>query len=232
MNKVQYYITILRSLLPSLYVCLKYLPLKQAIKLPILIYKPHNCHFKGSITIETSIISTGMIKFGFPTSAVYPNNGISLNIDGSIIFKGKCYIGNDSYLVVGTQGKLIFDDDFKATCGLKLICMYDMYFGKNTLLGWEVTAIDSNFHPIYNIEKKEFKKAYDKINISDNNWFAMHCIILPGVNTPNNCIFGARSIVTANGNYEQNCMYGGNPAKIINRNVQRIVGQDLVIEYI
>lgn len=231
MNKIQYYFALLRSLLPSMYVCLKYLPFKQAVKLPILIYKPHHCLFKGNIKIDTCTISTGMIKFGFPTSVVYPNNGISLRIEGNVIFKGKCYIGNDSYIVVGKQGKLIYNDDFKATCSLKLICMYDMYFGKHTLCGWEVTIIDSNFHPLYNIEKKEFKKAFDNICISDNNWFAMRCLVLPGAHTPRNCVFGAKTIVTAKGTYEPNCVYGGNPIRVLSRNVERIIGQDYITEY-
>lgn len=230
-STIKYYFTILRAFVPSVYICFKYLPIKQAIKMPIFIYKPHNCRFKGRISIDAEKVTTGMIRIGFLTSAVYPNTGVSMNIDGQLVFKGKCYIGNDSYIVVGEQGHLVLGDHFKATCGLKLICMHDIELGRQTLLGWEVVVIDSNFHPLYDREKKEFKKAYDKIRISDNNWFAMHCIIMPGVTTPEHCVFGARSTLTKGSVYESYCVHGGNPIHVLSRNVERIIGQDTITEY-
>lgn len=231
MSKIKYYFALLRALLPSAYFCFKYLPLKQAIKLPILLYKPHDCIFNGNVHIDAPYIYTGMIRLGFYTSTVYPNTGVVLNIEGTMVFNGSCFMGNETYIVVGKQGRLVFGDDFKATCGTKIICMYRISFSIHTLLGWEVCIIDSNFHPLYNLETKEFKKAYERIEISENNWFAMNCLVLPGVHTPANCVFGARTILTKNAKYESYCVHGGNPIRILCRNVERIIGQDSIIDY-
>lgn len=232
MSKVKFYLAFIRALLPSVYICFKYLPFKQALKLPIWIYKPHDCLFKGAIRIESEEITKGMICLGFYTAEQYSNSGISLRIEGTIVFKGKCHIGNDTYVMVGKEGNLVFEDDFKTNSGTRIACMTGIHFGKHVLLGWECTVTDSHFHRLYDREEQVFKKGYEQIDIADNNWFAMNCLIMPGVQTPEHCIFAARTILTKGGHYESYCVHGGNPIRILSRNVERIAGQDNIAEYI
>lgn len=173
-----------------------------------------------------------MIKLGMFTSAAYPNSGITIRNYGQLVFKGKCHIGNDGYIICGKHGKIVFDDDFRATAGFKIVSECGIIFGEYVLVGWGVNVIDTNFHPIYDIEKEKFKKAFAPIIIGNNNWFGMNCLIMPGVMTPESCIFGARTIITRGGNYESYCVYGGSPIRLLSRNVKRIIGQDSVKEYI
>lgn len=42
---------VLRSVIPTIYFNFHYLPFKQAIKLPIFLYKPHLKLMKGTVTI-------------------------------------------------------------------------------------------------------------------------------------------------------------------------------------
>ena len=92
--------------------------------------------------------------------------------------------------------------------------------------------MDTNFHPLYDMEKKHFKRAYGKIEIGDYNWFGSQCFIMPGVKTPERCIFGARSMVTRGTQFESYCVHGGSPLHILSRNVMRIIGQDTIDKYI
>ena len=221
----------LRMLLPSLWFNFKYLPFKQAIKLPILLYKPTFLKLKGTVVIDSANIRLGMIKLGMFTSATHPNTGITIRNEGQLVFKGKCHIGNDTYVICGKHGKIIFGDDFRATCGMKIISECGISFGEHTLLGWGVVAIDTNFHPLYDMEKAKFKKAFAPIVIGKNNWFGMNCLIMPGVTTPEYCIFGARTVVTRGGHYESYCVHGGSPIRVLSRNVKRIIGKDSVKDY-
>ena len=101
--------SILRSLPQTIYFNFHYLPFKQAIYLPILLYKPHFLKLKGKVQIESDKIKFGMIRMGFRTCGIYPNTGISWeNHGGSILFKGSFKIGNDSYLVFGEKTKVVF----------------------------------------------------------------------------------------------------------------------------
>lgn len=230
-KKISHLLILLRAFIPSVYFCLKYLPFRQAIKLPILVYKPHFLKLKGTVVIENENIRFGMVKLGFLTSAIYPNTGITIKHEGKLIFKGKCHIGNDCYVVCGKQGRIEFGSDFSVTAGLKLVSKCGITFGKETSIGWGCIVMDTNSHPLYDMEKKKFKKAFGKIYIGDNNWFATQCVIMPSVQTPERCIFGARTLVTRGAKYEPYCVHGGSPVRVLSRNVMRIIGQDSIKDY-
>ena len=222
---------ILRALIPSLIFNFKYLPLKQAIKLPILIYKAKFLSLKGSVTIECDNIRFGMIRMGFYTCAMYPNSGLTFRNKGNIIFRGKCEFKNDTYLLCGAQSKIIFGNDFMAGGGVKIVSNCGMSFGEHTRLGWNVVVMDTNFHPLYDMEKNKFKKAFGPIEIGDCNWFGMQCLIMPNVKTPERCIFGARSVITRGTTFESYCVHGGSPLRVLSRNVMRDYNNDQIKDY-
>lgn len=219
------------ALVPSILFNIRYLPFKQAIKLPIWVYKLRLLSQKGSISIESDCIYSGMIQLGFPRCATYPNNGITWRNRGKVVFKGSCKIGNDCYVIVGKQGTLTFGNDFKANAGMKLVSECSITFGNHTRFGWGGIMMDTNFHPLYDIEKKKYKRAFSPIVIGDYNWFGLQCYIMHGVHTPERCIFGARSIVTRGGQFEPYCVHGGSPIRVLSRNVMRNYDNDRITDY-
>lgn len=224
-------LNIFRLWIPSIWFNFHYLPWKQAIKLPILVYRPYFRKLGGKVIIDYPHITRGMIRLGFNRVNIYPDNGISWLNEGTIYFKGRVSIGSDSYIVVRSGSQVIIGDDFSCSAALKLVSCIGIEFEEGTHFGWDCIVIDSNFHPIYDIEAKCFKKAYGKIKIGANNWFSTQCMIMHSVETPERCIFGARSIVTRGGHFESYCLHGGNPIRILSRNVKRIYGQDQITEY-
>lgn len=231
MKKISYILTLFRAIISSLRFNFKYLPFKIAIRLPVLLYKPKLLELKGQVIIDSNKIHFGMIRLGFFTSSVYPNSGITIQNEGMLIFKGNCHIGNDSYVICGKQGCIDFGDDFRVTAGVKIVSECGIKFGEHTRFGWGGIAIDTNFHPLYDMEKNKFKKAFGRINVGNNNWFGMNCLIMPSVETPDFCIFGARAVVTRGGQYESYCVHGGSPIRVLSRNVKRIIGQDYITDY-
>lgn len=221
----------IRCFIPSVYFCMKYLPLRQAVKLPVLVYKPHFHRLGGKVIIDAQQIYAGMIRLGFFNYGLYANNGFSLKNEGEIVFHGKCRIGNDSYIVCGKQGRIDFGDDFMASAGVKIVSMCGVTIGKEARLGWGSIIIDTNFHPLYDMEKQCFKRAFGRISIGDNNWFGLQCLIMPGVATPERCVFGARTTVTRGGKYEPYCVHGGSPVRVLSRNVMLIIGKDQIEDY-
>lgn len=220
-----------RALIPSIIFNFKYLPFKQAMKLPIWVYKLKVISQKGTISIDSDYIHSGMIQLGFPRAATYPNSGITWRNRGKVIFEGECRIGNDSYIIVGKQGTMTFGDDFKANAGVKIISECRVTFGKHTRLGWGVILMDTNYHPLFDLEKKKFKRAYSPIIIGDYNWFGLQCYIMHGVQTPERCVFGARSVVTRGAKMESFCVHGGSPLQVLSRNVMRDYNHDKIRDY-
>lgn len=228
---ISYALRIIRSIVPSIIFCFRYLPFKQAIKLPILVYKPHFLNLKGKVRIDSSSIATGMIRMGFLAVKAYPDTGISWSNEGEIVFKGKCYIGANSFIVCGKQGHIEFGNDFKTTSSMKLVSMCGVSFGISVRVGWETTIMDTNFHPLYDMKKERFKKAYGPIKIGDYNWFGTRCMVMHSVETPERCIFGATTIITRGGLYEPYCVHGGSPVHVLSRDVMRVYGQDMITDY-
>ena len=134
----------LRSIIHSIFFCFHYLPFKQAVRLPILLYKPKLLKIKGKVVIQGEV-RFGIIRLGFPTVSLFPNSGIVFENRGSIIFNGSCYIGNNSAISVGEKGQLEFGNRFCASTSLKLTCYDKIVFGNRVLLGWNVLVLDTGF---------------------------------------------------------------------------------------
>lgn len=218
----------LRNIFSSIYFNFKYLPFKQAIRLPILLYKPHFLALKGKITIDSPKITTGMIRLGFHEVSIYPNNGITLELKGKeIIFKGKCSIGNDSYISTGAQSIVEFGKDFRSNAGVKIVSYRGIKFGEGCRFGWSVLVMDTNFHPLYDMKQKKYKQASGRIEIGDYNWFSTQCKIMHSVTTPHRCIFGMGTTVTRNCEMKPYCVMGGNPVRIISENTMRDYNNDI-----
>lgn len=222
---------ILSSLIPSFIFCLKYLPFRQAIKLPILVRNIKLVQFKGTVEIDSPKISFGMIKLGFLDSRLWPDDGIIWCVEGKVCFKGTAKIGAGSSIFVRNSGTLIFGDDFENTAKLKIMCCCLITIGKTVSVGWDGVIMDSSLHPLKQVDTKRAKKAYGPINIGDYNWFGLQCLIMHSVNTPLRCIFAGRTVVTRGGQYEPYCVHGGSPVKVLSRGVYRDFEDDTIRDY-
>lgn len=230
MRKIRKILPILRYIVPTLYFNFHYLSFRQAVRLPIFLYKPHLLKCKGNIRIEPEDghLYPGMIRLGFRKVSIYPDNGITWeNKGGTVVFRGQCIIGNDTYLSIGEKPIVDFGLDFLHQAGLKLISYRGVKFGKHTRVGWGVTVMDTNFHPLYDMEKKKFKPASGPIEIGDYNWFGTGCKVMHSVKTPERCIWGMGTIVTRGCVKKSYCAMGGSPVRILSENVMRIIGQDV-----
>ena len=228
LRKVWKYRILLRYLWHNLYFNFHYLPFKWAVRWPIFLYRPHLILMKGKIMIDCEHVRTGMIRLGFRTCGIYPNTGISWeNQGGTVIFKGSCKIGNDSYLAFGEKTTVVFGDDFRNTAGLKMVSYRGITFGKSTSIGWGGLIMDTNFHPLYDMKRKVYKRASGPIEIGDYNWFGTQCRIMHSVKTPERCIFGMNTTVTRNCTMKSYCVMGGEPVRILTEDVMRDYDNDM-----
>lgn len=194
MDRVMFLFRIIRSILWTIWFNLRYLPFKQAIKLPIILYKPHLKNNSGKYIIEGKI-TFGMIRLGFPNVSIFPNSGITLENRGIITFKGKCKIGNDSAISLGERGILIIGKDFISSCGLRLVCYHRVIIEETVSIGWNTIIQDTDFHSLKSINGDKKPKGYGSIEIGHNVWVSSFCKLYKNTRIPNYCTVAANTIL-------------------------------------
>lgn len=144
----------------SIYFNLHYLPLSQAIKLPILLHKPILKKMKGGIVIKSEDIKFGMIKLGGNSVSIYDSKyGIMWeNMGGDLTFYGKCNLGNGASVSIGEYGNIEIGENFKATAMCKIVSYNSIKFGTNVLIGWECLFLDTDFHSLTDINTGVMKR--------------------------------------------------------------------------
>lgn len=214
----------LHSILSTIYFNFRYLPISQALKLPIIFYKPKFCTLKGCVKIYGDV-HFGMIRLGFSTSLLYPNSGITIELLGGVLsFRGKCTIGNASAISVGPEGVLSISGGLVANSALKLIAYHNVTLDSDARIGWNVSILDTNFHPLVCRETGLIMKPYGSIVIGSSSWIASNCVILHDVILPNHVVVASNSLVSKSIDFEPYTMVAGSPAKVVRKGIYRNIG--------
>ncbi len=118
-------------------------------------------------------------------------------------------------LCTWTSGALLeIGDNFGMTGGS--ICAAErITIGNNVNIGANSTIIDTDFHPLDADNRLRIPQAAQTgaIQIEDNVFVGMNCLILKGVTVGKSSVIGAGSVVT--GSVPAGVIVAGNPAKII-----------------
>jgi acetyltransferase-like isoleucine patch superfamily enzyme len=225
MNRLKYLIYLPQTIFFNLY----YLPFKQAIRLPIILYKVKFKLLKGRIVIDTTNIRTGMIQLGPKINSLYETNRSWFIWEhrGTCCFKGSCIIGHNSAISTGVNGYLEFGNNVFVGTTLRIACYKSIIIGENTHFAWEVILIDTDFHETINILSKERSEATKEIRLGKNNWIGIRTIILKGTRTPDFCIAGASSLLNKNYDIPEYSLIAGNPAKLIKTGIYRDLNSNI-----
>lgn len=211
---------ILRRLnLKTIYFNFKYLPFKQAIRIPILI--SNNVYLRqvsGSIKFECPI-EPFLIQIGYGNVGIFDDKKSRSiwDVCGEVIFKGRAKIGHGSKICVGSTGTLEIGENFTITAESSIVAFCKIIFGKNCLLSWDILVMDTDFHKIKD-ELGSIINEPQPITIGNDVWVGCRCLILKGTDIPNGCVIGAGSLVNKLLKNEHS-VYVGNPIKCSKENI-------------
>lgn len=228
-NKIKEFFKV--NWIKTLYFNFHYLPFKQAKKLPILLYKCSLQNCKGTVKIESEEVFFGMIKLGRYIVSLYPNTGIVWeNHGGVVVFKGKCLIGNNSFISIACSGKIDIGNDFVATSSLKITSYCLITFSEHVRVAWETIIMDTAFHNLKDMNGNIKGKAFSPIFIGKNNWISIRCIVLKGAKTPDFCVFGVGSIINKDySEYPNYILLAGNPLEVKKNGIWRDTLDDDIV---
>jgi len=203
----------------TLYFNFKFLPFKQAIKVPILLSKKvYLREVSGNILLNCQA-SPGLIRIGFGNVGIFDDK-ISRTIwtvFGTVVFNGKTDIGHGSKISVGKNGVLILGENFKISAESTIVADTKIQFGNDCLLSWDILIMDTDLHPLKN-DEGIICNPPKPIIFGNKVWIGCRCLIFKGTIIPNNCIIGANSLVNRP-LMNENCLYAGNPVKCLKEKV-------------
>lgn len=200
----------------SIYVNFRLLPLKQAVRLPILVSRKTKLQcLSGRAHIGK--LKTGIVRIGFGGISMldYRYDRPILDITGDIHFDGKSKIGIGAKLLV--EGTLHFGNNISITGDALIICAKKITFGDDVMVAWKSAIMDTDQHAIYD-------KAHNQINhdqeitIGNNVWIGSQSLILKGANIKDGCIIGANTTITKSFS-ESKSVIAGTPARVIKSEV-------------
>ena len=208
-------LNILLSVPKTIFFNFRYLPFKQAIKLPIwLANNVRTYEMKGKIILPNKI-NFAMIRLGYHTIPImdqYSTHTILNLSKGAVLeFKGTAHIGMGSKISVAKNATLILGKNFAISALSSINCYKRIVFGKDVQLSWDCLVMDSDTHKIYDTNNKQIN--FDKeIIIEDKTWIGCNCTILKGTHILPNTVIGANSLLS-NKTYPGNCILAGQPAQ-------------------
>ena len=220
------------SLPCTIYFNFHYLPLKQAIKLPIVLYSPRFWALGGKVIIKSSNVRFGMIRLGLFNASIDNGKGFTwMNEGGTVIFYGNFATGPGSVFKIGKATALLeFGNGINNTSSLKIDCHYHIKIKDRSRIGWGVIIMDSNLHRLKNSDGSWAGKGYDAIEIGENSWISSQCVVLPGTLFPSYSVCSLGSILNRDYSNSGKGLYAGRPAKLIKEGIWSDMS-DCNIEY-
>lgn len=218
-------ITKIISIIKTLYVNYKCLPLKQAIHLPITVSadtKFLSPLFKGCFVIKSDSIKQGMILIGSQKGSFNGGgtNIIDIKKKGKIVFKGKCNLHAGIKLICSSGACIIFGTDSWINYDCIINSRLEIIFGEKFLCGWSCSFLDWDGHDIVSIPAEVVLNAPKPIIIGNHCWVSANATILKGVHLADETIIPYGSII-AKSNETPYCCFGGAPNRILKENITR-----------
>lgn len=204
----------------------KFLPFKQAIYLPIVLYhKIRIIRNTGRILIKTDDVKFQMVQIGAHGFDMFCNQTTTIDIGGEIIIRGDgVRVGHGSLLRVEEKGCIEFHKNSIIGAKNLVFCKKNITFRENSLFSWDCQIMDTDTHALKDVVTGEIKDMSCGIDIGDNSWIGNHVIINKGTRIPSGTIVSSYSL--CNKDYAKiianNSLIGGVPAKLLKRNIERI----------
>lgn len=213
MSKIKFMFTV--SIFKTIYYNFKFLNLKQALHLPILIFKNVKIIGKGKILLNKKekfgSISIGKYNQHHCTKIYFESNL------GEIYFSSGVNIDGGTSLNIWRNSKLKLGSNVTININTVIDCTTSIVVGDNTAISAECYIMDTDWHTI-GFDNGKFN-LNEKIIIENNVWIGLRTTVLKGSIIPRETVVGANSLVAKKYN-ESNTVIGGNPARIIKKNIK------------
>lgn len=188
-----------------------FLPFKQAVHLPIYIYK--GVHFKNlegevKLSVKYKWLRSGIVKIGFPNQSAATQGGSTyLNIVGKIVFHKYITIGQGCYIDVYDKkaqfylfDRITINNNNIFSVGTKLILYEQVIIGSNC----QFFTTDHHY-----LLKKGicYNPNLSQIVVGTRTWIGNNVLVLKNSMIASDVIIGANSLITSKCNIKDGGTY-------------------------
>lgn len=201
------------SLPGSVAFCLRYLPLRQALRMPIFVsYTVARSRRGGKVRIEGPI-RTGMITIGLGWAPLFDwrrSRGV-WDVPGEVVFEGPAEILHGTKLSVA--GRLVLGRNVFVNAESCISATREIVVGADTMIAWHTLIMDSDAHSIGGQDPGE------PVSIGERVLIGARATVLKGARLPSGTIVAASSCVTRRLRIEECDLVAGNPARVVRSGV-------------
>lgn len=211
LSKIIYLLSIINSYI----FCFKHLPFSVARKCPILIHWRVKVFVSKTASIKIKNPYKHAIKIGMWGGSYGISRGnitqFCIADNAQVFFNGQCCISKGCNIVARGNAVLNFGNHFFCNSNCKIFANKAIHFGDATLMGWNITILDSDGHQtIFNGSTQNSNK---EIIINDHCWIGANSSILKGVILDKNTIIPYGSIIHKSTNGHTNTVFSNNVLK-------------------
>lgn len=206
----------------------RFLPLKQAIHLPILVWgKPKiinlNSNFK--IILDCEYIKRGLIKIN--RSGEFPSHSGGhtefILCGKNIIFKGAAIIGCGTRILSYLNSTIHIGKNVCITQQDTIISCQKLVLEDFVSIGSKVQIMDTSMHFVYRSDERKVNNLSSPVIIGHNSWIANGVSVFKGTILPPYSTVAGGSLINRDYSEEvEGTCFIGNPAKPKIRNFYRI----------
>lgn len=139
-----------------------------------------------------------MIRIGQQKAPISPQRIFIWKNEGTIVFKGKCWLGYHFMIMVRDGGYLEFGDQTGINAGCRIVCAQKIIFNYKVRASWECQFYDNDFHTVINMIRNKPIKSRAPIVLGERVWIGHNSIISKGVKLADGCIVSSGSVVKKN----------------------------------
>ncbi len=199
---------------------LRYLPLAQAVRLPVLVsHRMAIFNFGGNVTVRGPA-RPGSVLLGFGANGAFDfrRSRSVWQVAGEVVFDGPARLGNGFKLSIARGGRVAFGADFVLSAESQIVCRDSITFGRGCLVSWDVLILDSDFHRVIDADGAG-SNVQAPIVLGDRVWVGARASVLKGVTLGDDVVVAAGSIV-AGSEPRSNVLLAGNPARVVRAGVR------------
>ncbi len=195
-----------------------YFPMSQAWRLPVLVsHRMKFVRLGGEVTLNP--VSFGAVRLGLPDVDIFPDTGTCgvWKVTGKVRLGSNVRIGPDTRMVC--EGELDIGANVYINAGVSVLCVKRVAIGRDSLIAWNSTIMDHDFHALHDAEKRWINPP-DDIVLGDQTWLGAGVTVVKGTRLAHGVMVAAGTVVYGE-IAEANCIVGGNPPRVIRRGVFR-----------